>query len=160
MSALGVGLGIPAVSGSAAAWECPRTPGYWANHGDEKAWDTVGDTYGLTPETLLKPAKGDKAKIMAKHLVATKLNFQNRNDPDPCVDDPIEYGPFAGEDMNMRAVKRLAEDWMEASNYPDKQKRWHVTIDGEKVDGEPIKNTLDMFNNDPSKLGLYGCNCK
>lgn len=174
MSALGVGIGIPAVSGSAVATSCPRTPGYWANH--PEAWK-VGypyDLYGYTfvPKMktkgpndvngngdyieLLDSSEGQKDRIMAKHLMATILNFQNRDPPfDACVDSEIMYGPYKGS--SVRDVKRLAQDWLE--NATKGQESWYVTIDGQKLDGEPIKNVLDYWNNNPSKLGLEGCDC-
>jgi hypothetical protein len=44
--------------------------------------------------------------------------------------------------------------------YAEKgQRDWYVQMNGKKLDGEPIKNTLDAFNNNPARLGLYDCNC-
>ncbi|WP_416839090.1 Tat pathway signal protein [Haloferax sp. DFSO52] len=170
MSALGIGVGIPAVSGSVAATSCPRTPGYWANH--PKAWgvEYPYDLYGYVfvpkmkkngPEPtngngdyieLLDPSEGAKDLIMAKHLMATILNFQNRKkEDDPCLDKPIKYGPYEGS--TVREVKRKAEDWLE--NAEKGQEHWYVN----GVNGEPIKNVLDTWNNNPQKLGLKYCPC-
>ena len=151
MSALGIGIGIPAVSGSVAATSCPRTPGYWANH--PEAWKVeypyTINGYEFTPDNLLDPSKGDKTLIMAKHLLATILNFQNRkSENDPCVDEPVK-----GSEYNVRDMKRKAEQWLESATPG--QKSWYA---GE-MDGEPIKNVLDAFNNNPQKLGLEGCPC-
>lgn len=178
MSALGVGIGIPAVSGSVAATSCPRTPGYWANHPEREEWDSDGVKrfqevfeakyeYTLDASNLLDPSKGDKTLIMAKHLMATILNFQGRKKDnyeykdedgdvifvgDKCVDAEIKYGPYAGS--KVRTVKQDAEEWF--MDAQPKQKKW--TLDG--LDGEAIKDTLDAFNNNPRKLGLYECPCR
>ncbi|WP_411962798.1 Tat pathway signal protein [Haloferax sp. YSMS24] len=175
MSALGIGIGIPAVSGSAVATACPRTPGYWANH--PKAWEDVAPIpyplygYMFVPKMktkgpkndvdatngngdyieLLDPSEGSKDLIMAKHLMATILNFQNRKNPDPCVDSEIMYGPYKGD--SVRDVKRLAQDWL--NDATKGQEDWYAG----GVNGEPIKDVLDYWNNNPSKLGLEGCDC-
>lgn len=149
--------GITAFSGGALAHQCPRTPGYWANH----AWpDTIDDPFtvgGVTKsidewkEFLVSPTGGDKASVMAKHLIATILNFQGRDRDDPgCVDEPLEeYGG-----RTIREIKRQAEDWLDASVFDSEASQRSWIVDG--IDGEPLKNALDAFNN--HTLGL-DCDC-
>ncbi|KAB1192051.1 Tat pathway signal protein [Haloferax sp. MBLA0076] len=169
LSAAGIGIGIPAVSGSAAATVCPKTPGYWANRAPDSEWEPLFDgseTYnmrGVTKdlegwrEFLLAPTKGDKAHIMAKHRLATLLNLRNRpGDDQTCSDANIR-----GTDYTIQTVKNNAGAWLDATDWANygetnykKQRSW--TVDG--MDGETIKDTLDAFNNDPSSLGLY-CPC-
>lgn len=160
MSALGIGVGIPAVSGSVAATYCPRTPGYWANHPDREEWSSDGvkafqtefyNKYGYTLDAsnLLDPSKGDKTLIMAKHLLATILNFQGVNHD--CVDNEITRGPY--KTSTVRKAKQDAEDWMEYAEPG--QKKW----DANGMDGEAIKDTLDYFNNNPQMLGIADCPC-
>lgn len=79
------------------------------------------------------------------------LNFQYRtSSPDDCVRQPVD-----GYDGTVAEAKQAATAWLAASNWPDsRQSSWIVEVDGEQVDGEPLKDVLDAFNNDPSQLGL------
>lgn len=149
--------GAVSFSGSAVAHKCPRTPGYWANH----EWpDTIEDPFtigGVTKpieewqEFLVSPPKGDKAAIMATHLIATILNFQFHAPDDPgCVDEPLEeYGG-----RTIRELKREAEDWLASSSFDSEAKQRSWTVAG--VNGEPLKNALDAFNNNQLDLD---CSC-
>lgn len=104
---------------------------------------------------LVSPTKGDKANIMGKHYLASILNLRNRPVDDPtCTDRKLKSGPFEGHTIEM--VKNKAGDWLDDSNWAEeeKQKKWMAG----GVDGEPLKDTLDRFNNDPSSLGL-SCSC-
>ncbi|MBC9985679.1 MULTISPECIES: Tat pathway signal protein [Haloferax] len=178
MSALGIGIGIPAVSGSVAATMCPKTPGYWANNPDYSSptdnWAVLGPngdtnyalrgvtmTHDEWREFLVAPTKGDKANIMAKHYLAIVLNLRNRPGDDPgCTSDgaTIQYGDYAG--YTIEEVKNMAGNWLGNSAWSNggKQKSWYVSVGGDMVDGEPLKDTLDAFNNDPGSLGL-DCPC-
>jgi hypothetical protein len=169
MSALGIGIGIPAVSGSAAATVCPKTPGYWANRAPDSEWavlDFVDGKYTLRGVTmtlegwrafLVAPTKGDKAHIMAKHRLATILNLRNRPGDDPTCSD----AEISGKDYTIQDVKNDAGTWLDATDWKHygtkqykKQRSWYAG----GMDGEKIKDTLDAFNNDPSTLGLR-CPC-
>ncbi len=152
--------GAALLPGVASAHECPRSPGFWAHH----EWpDTVPDPFeigGVTMSVeewqsfLLAPSKGDKAHIVAKHLVATVLNFQFRGalpEGDPgCVDEPLSE--FGGR--TVRQIRLAAERWLDASSFdsPEPQRSWLAG----GVDGEPLKDALDAFNN--NRLGL-DCDC-
>ncbi|WP_323849379.1 MULTISPECIES: hypothetical protein [Haloferax] len=97
---------------------------------------------------------------MAKHLMATILNFQGREDDyqdDGCVDAEITMdGQYDG--WTVRTVKQEAQQWYKYAS--DGQKKWVIQINGNELDGEALKDVLDYWNNDPAKLGLYGCDCK
>lgn len=152
--------GAALLPGVASAHECPRSPGYWAGH----EWpDTIPDPFEIGGVTmsiaewqafLLAPPKGDKAHIVAKHLVTTVVNFQFRGalpEGDPgCVDEPLPE--FGGR--TIRQIRLAAEQWLDASSFdsPEPQTSWLAG----GVDGEPLKNALDAFNND--RLGL-DCDC-
>lgn len=149
--------GVAAASGSAWATECPRTPGYWANHD----WpDTIDDPFTVAGVTwpiaewkafLVRSTRGDRADILAQHLVAAILNFQRQDAEDSaCVDVAIEsYGG-----RTMREIKADAQAWLQASAFGTDAKQTTWTVEG--TDGEPLKNALDDFNN--NRLGLE-CGC-
>lgn len=159
---------LGAATGSAAASACPRTPGYWANHD----WPSSGrrqvnaklpgvefETVAAGQAFLLAPPRGDKGHILAKHLTATILNFQGvpacDTDADfcPCIDTPVRDVDGDGDPESVREAKRLAEDWLAASAFPDPQRRWRAG----GLDGEALKDLLDDFNN--NRLVLPGCPC-
>lgn len=106
---------------------------------------------------LVAPPRGNKGHIMAKHLLATILNFQRRpgNDrDDTCVNRAVDFSEFGlDETTTLDVVKDRAEQWLQASNFPGDQRRW--TVGG--VDGEPLKNVLDAFNN--ANIEELDCNC-
>lgn len=154
-------VGSALFTGTVAATCAPRTPGYWANHdfpgtalgegGRLQKVTGIEQGQEAWQEFLLQPARGDKAIILGQHLVATVLNFQYRtSSPDDCVRQPID-----GSDGTVEGVRNEAAGWLAASAWPDdRQSSWVVEVDGEAVDGEPLKDILDAFNNDPSQLGL------
>ncbi len=159
-------IGVAAGSGTVLASDCPRTPGYWRNHDwpeydpDDQNTDILDQVYSKVgkkfdsvedgQDFLGQPKRGDKGLIMATHLIATILNFQYRPPPDDkfCVD--AELNRFEG---TVRDNKRAAEGWLEYSAFPDEQRSW---INDKGVDGEPLKDALDAFNN--NALGL-DCDC-
>lgn len=117
-------VGVPVVSGSALAHECPRTPGYWKNHD----WPDTGlenvnqrlpgvtfESVSEGQEYLSRPTEGDTGVVMAHHLIAAVLNFQNQG------------------------------------SFPDEQPTWTVAS-APVQDGEVLKDALDDFNN--TRLGL------
>ena len=79
------GVGI-CVSGN-----CPLSQGYWKNHPDD--WPAsalpmlLGTTNSYTKSELLDilnmPIKGDASLILARQLIAAKLNLANGSDPTP-----------------------------------------------------------------------------
>ena len=157
-------IGVAAGSGTVLASDCPRTPGYWRNH-DWPEYDPDDPEFGMVDQVnrkvgtafesvaegqafLGKPKRGDTGLIMATHLIATILNFQYRGSDDPyCVDAELD-----GFEGTVRDNKRAAENWLASSAFPDEQRSWIV----EGVDGEPLKDALDAFNN--NDLGL-DCDC-
>lgn len=151
--AVGVGVGIPGLSGSAAATACPRTPGYWTNHDwPSTGLEKVNEKLAVSFETvadgqtfLAAPPRGDKGQIMATHLIATVLNFQNLGSAVD-VDETVTDVTGDGDPESFREIKRLAEDWLDASAFPDPQRRWVVTSAPVR-DGEVLKDELDAFNN-------------
>lgn len=154
--------GAAVLPGVAAAHECPRSPGYWAHN----EWpDTIPDPFEIGGVTmtieewqafLLAPTRGDEANIVAKHLVATVVNFQFRpalsrgGDPG-CVDEPLPG--FGGK--TVREIRLAAERWLDASSFDDPETRQATWLAG-GVDGESLKDAMDAFNND--RLGL-SCDC-
>lgn len=108
------------------------TPGYWKNHSD--AWPVEeivigGITYTKSQalEIMNTSPRGDMSYQMFWHLVAAKLNVANGADSS-CIADTIA----------------AADDWMATygpagSNVRANNGAWDI--------GEPIKNTLDQYNN-------------
>lgn len=165
-------VGVGVFSTTVAAHSCPRTPGYWMNH----EWPSSGErqvnaklpgpdrTEAEWRAYMREPKRGDKGRIMAFHLIATILNFQLTGrcyDVDTPVadvvgtskDDTISVDGWSGAET-FREIKRLAEDWLAASNFPNSQRSW--TVPGALVeDGEVLKDLLDAFNNN----NLLECTC-
>jgi len=96
---------------------------------------------------------------MAKHLLVTLLNFQGRKKDDPeCVDKNIDFSEFGLGETSVRDIAKRADDWLQASSFSNKNDRqtfWTVEVDDEDIDGEPLKDVLDAFNN----RGLEDLNC-
>jgi len=124
---------------------CPKTPGYWETQPD--AWpkleedgacaDEFADieVCGVTGfdlrEYLLEPVDGRKNIIMAKHLIAAKLNLYLSGG------DTFEDGSCRQKVIDV--VNNDAEPWLnDHSCLEGSQKTW----DG----GEEYKNTLEAFN--------------
>ncbi|GAB4338152.1 MAG: hypothetical protein Kow0099_12010 [Candidatus Abyssubacteria bacterium] len=70
------------------SYVCPRSQGFWKNHVDE--WPVDSLTLGCQNYSkgelliLLKiPPRGDASVILAKQLIAAKLNIENGSDPAP-----------------------------------------------------------------------------
>nr|WP_191967130.1 twin-arginine translocation signal domain-containing protein [Haloferax sp. CBA1150] len=168
-----LGIGIPAFSGSAAATNCARTPGYWMNHdwypgppADPTALEQVNKkvpgVYFPTVEDgqafLKAPAKGDKGHIMATHLVAFVIN--NQAAYHPCVTTPVVDVGYGKEPINK--VVSYARQWLDASGWTygngTKLTSWYV--DGVPVsNGEMLKNIIDEFNNNRIDVDDVDCPC-
>lgn len=178
-----VSIGVVGFSGSAAAHYCPRTPGYYANHdwctiiANSETGTTLADLLGLScsngqmsgsielvgtgvsktasewQDFLVAPPRGDKGHIMAKTFLAARLNtFRREEDDEGCLDESIDLSAYGLGTASVRDVVHMAADWLRASNFDGPQRSW--TVDG--VDGEPLKDVLDAFNN--GTLGL-DCDC-
>lgn len=175
-SALLLGVGTVGFSGTALASDCPRTPGFWANHdwcdimsGSNSVGENVGVncpgtsgdvTFGGITKTmpewqafLVAPTRGDKAKILGKHFVATTLNFQRRpRDDKACKDKSLsQFNDKSIRDIR-QDVKAVLEDLAKTVDWSDPNvkamKKWNGL--------EPYKDALDAFNN--GTLGL-DCDC-
>lgn len=144
-SALAVGVGTVAFAGTAAATTCPRTPGFWKNH--PGAWPVDGLRLGgvdySTAELLAildaSPA-GDKSVILARHVIAYRLNLWELN---PTCDLAEEANATATEWLG------LAGPLLDGDDVGAGVHTW--VLDG--VDGEPAKDALDAFNNGRTDLG-------
>lgn len=162
-------VGLATVTGAATASSfCPRSPGYWMNHWHEK----FGETVDIPPAgTLTKaeihgilgaPPAGDKATIMAKHYVATSLNLRLRPDPDEaCANKAVAVdglGTVEWED-----VKNRAQTWLRVAGWDGSHdtgtSEWTVHVDGidADIDGEPLTDALDAFNN--TAFDELDCDC-
>lgn len=109
----------------------PHTPGYWKNHPND--WPVESITIGGVVYTkaqaislIENPTKNDKTYNMFEHLVAAKLNVLMGCESS-CIDDIIED----------------ADEWMEdhpvGSGVKASDPAWDI--------GEPLKDTLDDYNN-------------
>ena len=160
---------VPLLSGTALAYDCPRTKGYWANH-DWCAIDAVAESKSLqakgldceNAETatlalrntgvektidewrafLLAPPRGDAVTKMGQRLLTTVLNFQLIG---ASADERVDLTPYGVEEETVRTVKRRAETWLKSSSFdqPGFERRgW----DDGGFDGEPYANVLGAFN--------------
>ncbi|RJP71525.1 MAG: hypothetical protein C4532_07370 [Candidatus Abyssobacteria bacterium SURF_17] len=84
----------PVLAGEPLPYVCPRSQGFWKNHAE--AWPVTSlvlgsETYSQSELiTILRtPPRGDASLILAKQLIAAKLNVENGSDPAP-IDDTIE----------------------------------------------------------------------
>jgi hypothetical protein len=107
------------------------TPGYWMNH--PEAWPveeiTIGGvTYSKADAiaNMFAPSRGDQTYNMFMHLVAAKLNVLSGTDSS-CIADTIA------------AADQWMTDYPLGSNVRGNNGAWNV--------GEPLKNTLDAYNN-------------
>lgn len=189
-----VTVGVSGFTGSALASDCPRTPGFWANHdwcevpiapgSDTSVAESIGIDDGSDPcpdsefclgpptvgelecksmadwqEFLVARTNGDKGHIMAKHVLAATLNFHRRpGDDTDCVLKDVDFSEFGlSETTTVGDVAARAREWLEASDFPGDVRHWTVDVDGEEVDGEPLKNVLDAFNN--AQIEELDCDC-
>ena len=143
-------LGVGALSGTAAATFCARTPGYWKNHFD--AWPRGDEvplnndlcenyeclllthdetiSYGEALDILNTPPRGDKAVIMARHLIAALLNI--RAGATDCV---------TGGGNPVYDARRFLGEYatVEDGELTSGSRRWHGY--------EEAKDELDAYNN-------------
>lgn len=172
-------VGIPALSGTVFATDCPKSPGYWANH-DWCSYPGISNSttlqaHGLDcsdatsemelretgvsmtleewQEFLLAPTRGDATTKMAQTLLTTVLNFQITNN---CVDTYVDLSSYGVTETTIRDVKRKAEEWLESSPFDgntDVKYGW----DAGGFDGEPYKDVLDAYNNNEFDIGCPSC---
>lgn len=150
-------IGLAGTAGTAAADACPRPPDHWA----DSDWpDTAGVRDPMTVageerdvavwRLLLAGSPDDPGRMMARQLVAARLNFQHRYRDDPtCVDQPLS----AYDGRTIRELRASARRWLAASGWPAAQDDWTVG----PVDGEPLWAALAAFNH--THLDLEDCSC-
>jgi hypothetical protein len=78
----------PVFVGEPAQFICPRSQGFWKNHLDEWPIDSItlgGMSYTKDEARMIMrtPTRGDASIILARQLVAAKLNVENGANPDP-----------------------------------------------------------------------------
>ena len=81
----------PVCVGEPPEFICPRSQGYWKNH--LSAWPVETVTLGVEVYTKLEasgimktPTRGDASIILARQLIAAKLNVENGANPDPATE--------------------------------------------------------------------------
>lgn len=112
--------------------------GYWKNH--KESWpvdnlDLGNMNYSMNALVALLKAKpkGDKSIILAKQLIAAKLNVAGGSDPS-CIQSTID----------------AADAWIiqyAASGLPGNVSSWN--------DGQDLKDDLDAYNNGESSCANY-----
>jgi hypothetical protein len=81
----------PVCEGEPPQFICPRSQGYWKNH--LSAWPVETITLGVEVYTkyearmiMKTPTRGDASIILARQLIAAKLNIENGSNPDPATE--------------------------------------------------------------------------
>lgn len=81
----------PICVGEPPQFICPRSQGYWKNH--LNAWPVETVTLGVEVYTkeearaiMRTPTRGDASIILARQLIAAKLNVENGSNPDPAME--------------------------------------------------------------------------
>ncbi len=81
----------PVCVGEPPEFICPRSQGYWKNH--LNAWPVgslvLGDETYTKEEAraiMRTPTRGDASIILARQLIAAKLNVENGSNPDPVTE--------------------------------------------------------------------------
>lgn len=97
----------PVCVGEPAQFICPHSQGYWKNH--LSAWPidsiTLGDksyTKGEARAIMKTPTRGDASIILARQLIAAKLNVENGSNPAP-MQETID----AADDLLATFARRL-----------------------------------------------------
>ncbi|HEV8595130.1 MAG TPA: hypothetical protein VGR51_06340 [Thermoplasmata archaeon] len=129
--------GIVEIPGTEDA--CPLSQGFWKNHPGE--WPepslVLGDETYAQDELLAllrRPVKGDASLILAKQLIATRLNVANGSDPGPvaatladtdalfaALGGKLPYGVRASSSLgaNMTALSAVLDDYNNRLLTPD-----------------------------------------
>ena len=119
------------------AGEGACSQGFWKNHAAD--WPVTSLTLGSVTYTqsqlialLQMKAKGDKSVILAKQLIAAKLNILGGSDPS-CIQSTID----------------AADDWLDINapgGLPGNVTLWN--------DGQGLKDDLDGYNNGEACAGF------
>ncbi|WP_336359346.1 hypothetical protein [Haladaptatus sp. ZSTT2] len=170
-------IGIPGTVSAAGCGTvvCARSPGYWKNHPEAWPVETVkigglemDKDYWI--ENLLKqPVEGDKNRILAKSLLAAKLN-QYAGAEDSCIRYRGTADKCIGGGRCYFGVTGVADKWLITSGFPEfangytPQTTWKLPVmlhnectgerDTVKVNAECLYDILDAYNN-----GML-CACK
>jgi hypothetical protein len=131
------GLAIVGEPTAAGTNRCPLSQGYWKTH--PAAWPVTSLTLGTVVynqsqllSILNSPVKGDASIILAKQLIAAKLNIANGSDPTPiaatiatadglldgCV-LPCHVKPSSSLGMQMTAAAAILDQYNNGLLTPD-----------------------------------------
>jgi len=119
----------PVCVGEPPEFICPRSQGYWKNH--LSAWPV--DSIMLGDKTYTKeearaimrtPTRGDASIILARQLIAAKLNIENGANPDP-VTETID----AADDLLATFPGRLPLDVRTFTEAGKKMLRYAKVLD-------------------------------
>ena len=102
---------------------------------------------------LRQPTDEDAVTAMAQTFLATVLNFQLVSN---CVDESVDLSTYGLETMTVRAVKRRAEQWLEASSFGTHSERPRDWTAG-GFDGQPYHDALAAFNARELDLSYPAC---
>lgn len=120
-----------AICRSAPLLPCPMSQGFWKNH--RRAWPVStlvmgNETYtkGEALTLLRTPVRGDASLILAKQLIAAKLNLEEGSDPTPIAAEiaaadillggfigkmPYDVHPSTSEGHDMTAIAGVLDDY-------------------------------------------------
>ncbi|MFC6991462.1 hypothetical protein ACFQH3_06655 [Haladaptatus sp. GCM10025707] len=170
-------IGIPGTAAAAGCGTvCARSQGYWKNH--PEAWPVQTLKIGGVEKSrdfwienvLEQPVSGDKALILAKQLIAAKLN-QYAGAEDSCIRYAGSADRCIGGGRCYAGVPYVADRWLATSGFMkigtdqyEPQRQWELKVelfnkctekrDTVRVNGECLYDILDAYNN--GKL----CACK
>ncbi|WP_332898199.1 hypothetical protein [Haladaptatus sp. CMSO5] len=164
-------LGIPGTVGAQEEQNavCARSPGYWGSHPDAWPVDELQISNKRAPKEfwisylLNRATDGDKNRILAKALVAAKLN-QYAGAEDACIRYRGTADDCIGGGICHYGVPGVAVRWLYAAGFAkfgtpayEPMDSWYTDITlpdectGEWVtkhaNGECLYDTLDAYNN-------------
>lgn len=125
----------PVCVGEPLEFICPRSQGYWKNHPGAWPIDTIvlGDESYTKMEAIAimrTPTRGDASIILARQLIAAKLNIENGSNPDP-VQETIDaaddlLSPLPGRlPYGVRPYTDLGKDMLRLARVLDAyNNRW------------------------------------
>ncbi|WP_332899090.1 hypothetical protein [Haladaptatus sp. CMSO5] len=166
-------LGIPGTAAARGDRDrrkvCARSPGYWKNHPEAWPVDVLQIANKRAPKEfwihylLKQPVRGDKNRILAKALVAAKLN-QYAGAEDSCIRYRGTADKCIGGGRCYYGVPGVAVRWLYAAGFADfgtakytPMRTWdtYITLPNEctnewdklMVNGECLYKVLDAYNN-------------
>ncbi|MFB6159821.1 MAG: hypothetical protein ABEJ61_01435 [Haloferacaceae archaeon] len=172
-------IGVGALSGSAAATYCPRTPGFWANHdwcevvansgNGNSVWESIGNTcpasegeyYTIAGRSetmsgwqafLTAPTRGDKSVIMGQTVLATALNFYRLPGlPERCenAEECDEPGSCVYEKLDLSSYG--IEEEMSIAEVKNEAVRWLDEAGWTNTDGANGNGNGDEASNGNGK---------